>query len=126
MIFLLYTLVAWLATASLTKVLHISIQHDQWLDNLLDWQNRLFQWDMHGRTFLAKAGGLCEICFAHALAFISYWVYLIFMNTVAGLWLTDSIDNIILSFFANVVWYLVYVSISTNLSLYFLVKLFQK
>ena len=124
--FLLYTIIAWIATAALAKILHISIQQDQWLDNLLGWQNRLYQWDVNGKTFLAKAGGLCELCFSHAVSFISYWVYAMFMNVVVGTWLTSSIDSILLSFFINVIWYLVYVAIATNLSLYFIVKLFQK
>ena len=39
--FLLYTIVALLANACLAKIIFISIQPGQWLDKLLNWQQRL-------------------------------------------------------------------------------------
>lgn len=125
-LFLAYTIVAWIATASVVKVLHISIQPGQWLDKLLNWQQRLQAWDMNGNEFAAKVGGYCETCFSHVLSFTAFWVYLFFMNAVLGLWITDSVDALWIKALANGVWYLVYVSVGTNLSLYFIVKLFNR
>lgn len=124
--FLFYTVLAWIANASLVKILHVSIQPGQWLDNILNWQDRLYNWDIQGKQFLAKAGGLCELCFSHALTFVSFWCYAFFVREVAGVWISSSIDSWILSLFVNVLWYLVYVGIGTNLSLYFIIKLFQR
>ncbi len=125
-LFLAYTIVAWIATASVVKVLHISIQPGQWLDKLLNWQQRLQAWDMHGNEFAAKVGGYCEACFSHLLSFAAFWVYLFFMNAVLGVWITDGVDGWWIKAVANAVWYLVYVSVATNLSLYFIVKLFNR
>ncbi len=126
LLFFLYTLLALLANASLVKIAHISIQDGQWLDSLLHWQKRLQQWDMDGKVFLAKAGGYCEVCFSHLLTFAGFWVYVFFMHTAIGVWVTDSMHNLLLSAVVNVVWYLVYIGVGTNLSLYFIAKLFQK
>lgn len=124
--FLLYTLLAWVANASLVKILHVSIQQGQWLDKLLNWQDRLYNWDIEGKDFLAKAGGLCELCFSHAITFISFWCYILFMSEVLGLWVTARIDSWLLALFINVLWYLIYISIGTNMALYFIIKLFRK
>lgn len=125
LLLLAYTATAWLATASLAKILFISTQQGQWLDKLLGWQHRLSRWDKNGHSGLAKMGGYCELCFSHALGFISFWVYLLLMRTAGGIWITDSIDSWWGCAAANLMWYLVYVSIATNLSLYFIVKLFR-
>ncbi|MCB0697605.1 MAG: hypothetical protein KDC07_09590, partial [Chitinophagaceae bacterium] len=74
--FLLYTIVAWVANACIAKILYISIQPGQWLDKLLNWQNRLHAWDMQGKEFLVKAGGMCELCFSHLVTFTGFWIYL--------------------------------------------------
>ncbi len=124
--FLLYTLLAWVANASLVKILHVSIQQGQWLDKLLNWQDRLYNWDIEGKEFLAKAGGLCELCFSHAITFISFWCYTLFMSEALDLWVTARIDSWLLALFINVLWYLIYISIGTNMALYFIIKLFRK
>lgn len=124
--FLLFTSIAWLATASLAKILFISIQHGQWLDRLLNWQERLHKWDLQGRELLVKTGGMCELCFSHAVSFFSFWVYVFFMNMVVDCWIVENINSILIASMSNIVWYLVYVSIGANLSLYFITKLFQR
>jgi hypothetical protein len=125
MSFLLYTVLAILANACIVKILHISIQPGQWLDTLLHWQQRLQQWDMEGRIFLAKAGGYCELCFSHLLSFLGYWAYVFFMNVVMNQWIVYTADGWIVFILANLIWYLVYISIATNLGLYFITKLFE-
>lgn len=124
--FLLYTVFSLLATACLAKILYFSIQPGQWLDSLLGWQNKLRKWDLSGNQFAAKIGGYCEMCFCHAISFLSFWVYCLFMREGLGMWPTFHIDSIILSVIVNVVWYIAYVSIGTNAGLYFLTKLFNK
>lgn len=123
--FLLYTLVAWMANACIAKILFISIQPGQWLDKLLNWQDRLHKWDLQGKEFLVKNGGLCEMCFSHFLTFVSFWCYLLFMNAAVGYWISMPVEHAFVSIIVNMIWYLAYVGIGTNLSLYFITKLFQ-
>lgn len=124
--FLLYTAVALVANASLVKILHISIQPGQWIDSLFNYQKRLQQWDMDGDIFLSKVGGNCEVCFCHVLTFVGYWLYLLFMNGVVDIWITDAVHSWFWIVFGNVLWYLLYVSTGSMLSLYFITKLFSK
>lgn len=125
-VFLLYTTMALIANASLAKILHISIQPGQWLDKLLHWQYRLQQWDREGKEFIAKAGGYCELCFSHAVTVIGFMFYAFFMNVVAEVWVSDGQEDIWTVLAVNITWYIAYVCIGTNLSLYFIIKLFQK
>lgn len=124
--FLLYTIIAWIANASLIKILHISIQPGQWIDILLDYQKRLLDWDLKGKLFLSKVGGNCDVCFSHILTFFGFWLYVLFMNKVLNVWITDGLDSWIWMLFVNAMWYLVYVSVGSMLSLYFITKLFAK
>jgi hypothetical protein len=124
--FLLYTIVALIANACLAKILFISIQQGQWLDSLLGWQKKLQKWDMEGKMFLVKAGGYCELCFSHAVTFICFWCYVLFMNSVIHYWLTDEVNNWITTITINIIWYLFYISTGTNLSLYLLNKMKQR
>ena len=91
--FLLYTVVALLANACLARILFISIQQGQWLDQLLNWQKRLQKWDLQGKTFLVKAGGYCALCFCHLVSVIGFWSYFLFCKTVLNAWLTEAINN---------------------------------
>lgn len=118
--FLLYTLLALLANACLAKLIYISIQPAQWLDKLLNWQQRLQRWDLQGRTFLVKAGGYCELCFSHFITFISFWCYVLVSKTVLHTWFTAAIDSLALKVVVNIIWYLVYISLGTNLALFFI------
>lgn len=124
--FLLYTALALVANACLASILFISIQQGQWLDTLLNWQNRLQQWDRQGKEFLVKAGGYCELCFSHTITFMCYWGYALTMNAAIGDWITNSVNNVVASVVINILWYLVYVSVGTNLSLYFISKLHKE
>lgn len=125
-IFLLYTIIAWLANASFVKILHISIQPGQWLDSLLNYQKRLQQWDLKGKLFLSKAGGYCETCFSHLITFFCFWMYVVFMNAVVDVWVTDGVHGLLWKALVNFVWYMVYMCIGSMASLYFIIKLFSK
>jgi len=124
--FILYTVVALVANASFVKILHISIQPGQWIDSLFNYQKRLQKWDLTGNIFLSKVGGNCEVCFSHAFTFVGYWMYLLFMNGVVDLWITDAVNNWFWVVFGNVLLYLLYVSVGSMLALYFITKLFVK
>lgn len=124
--FLLYTVMALLANAGMAMILYISLQQGQWLDKLLNWQHRLQLWDMEGKEFLAKAGGYCELCFSHFITFVGFWPYAFFMNYAADAWVTDNVASTGIAVLINITWYLFYVSIGTNLTLYFITRLFQK
>ena len=120
--FLLYTVVALLANACLARILFISIQQGQWLDQLLNWQKRLQKWDLQGKTFLVKAGGYCALCFCHLVSVIGFWSYFLFCKTVLNAWLTEAINNFFVSGAINFIWFLVYISLGTNLALLFITK----
>lgn len=124
--FLLYTIMALVVNACLAKILYISIQPGQWLDKLLYWQYRLQQWDIEGKEFLAKAGGYCELCFCHAVTVLGFLFYAFFMNMAVGEWVTGGVNEFWIACIVNITWYIAYVSAGTNLSLYFIIKLFQK
>ena len=124
--FYLYSILALIANASVVKILYVSIQPGQWLDVLLKWQYRLQRWDLEGKVFLSKAGGYCELCFSHFITVLGFVCYAAFMQLAVGEWISAGLSDMFSVVFVNLVWYLVYVSIGTNLSLYFIVKLFQQ
>ena len=112
-LFITYTILAFLAIAAMAKLLHFSIQRGQWLGG---WQNVLRRIAESKNPSWSKPLGYCEVCFAHMLAFIGFFVYLGFVSWV-GVWP--------FSFWQSAVWYLVFVPISSMLNLYFITKLFD-
>jgi uncharacterized membrane protein len=113
MIFLVYTLIFWLAVAGFTLMLWVSIQPGNWLEK---WQKQLREWDLAGKEFLYRIGGGCQICFCHAIAHISFLVYVAFF-LATGLWAFGIIGSVI--------WFGLYICVSTNLNLYFITKLYK-
>jgi hypothetical protein len=112
MAFFLYSVVALAANTAMLFLLHFSIQSGQWLDSLLDWQKKVFEWDKQGKAFLVKAiGGECDVCYSHVysqLFFIPYMViavYVVGVDLAWWVWL--------------IVWF-GYVSIATGLSLFYM------
>lgn len=103
-----------IGNASLAFLLYCSIQKGQWLDIILKWQTRLRNWDISGTTkgmVLHKILGGCELCFAHLISFVGFWFLVAFCyHTVDWRW---------------VILYFVYVPTATNLSLYFIKKLYN-
>lgn len=120
MLFLLHTILWIIGVASFTKILHISIQDGQWLGS---WQRVLRKIDNSEWGALSKPLGNCELCFSHLITFLSFWCYLIFMSDL-GLWAIHS-DGFLMNAFLNLMWYIIYISIGTQLGLYFIVKLFK-
>jgi len=115
---LILTLIFWIATGSMSLILFISTQQGQWLGK---WQNVLRKLDLSGTKtglILSKIGGYCELCFSHFIGFLSFWIYLYTNLHLIGL----PVINIFIWF----IWYLIYISISTNVNLYFITKLFKK
>ncbi|WP_346318177.1 hypothetical protein [Chitinophaga sp. YIM B06452] len=112
-IFLVLTLVFWLAVAGFTLMLWISIQPGNWLGS---WQKQLRKWDLAGKELLYRVLGGCGICTAHAIAQLSFPVYVAFL-LFADAWP--------LGWLASLLWYGVYVSVATNLNLFFITKLFK-
>lgn len=106
---IIYSIIAILATASFSKLLHFSIQQDQILGG---WQNVLSAMDRRGSLWV-KPLGYCEICFAHLLGQISsvlFMAILCFINPI-GLYF--------------ILLYVCYVPICSIVNLYFITKLFQ-
>lgn len=108
-----------IGTASLGFILFMSIQQGQWLDLIFSWQKKLREWDISGTTkgmILSKILGYCELCFSHLMAFIGFWVTLALIITIF---------DVNIPIWIYFIWYVVQVSISTNLNLYFITKLFK-
>ncbi|KAB1228444.1 hypothetical protein [Chryseobacterium viscerum] len=108
-----------LGNASLAFILFMSIQKDQWIDKLFKWQSMLRNFDVKGTPSgmaAYKILGGCELCFAHLISFMGYWVYLLLMFIL-------KMDYA--HWFVLVIWYFIYVPLTTNISLYFIKKLYQ-
>lgn len=125
-IFLVFTTIAWLATACMAMLLYVSIQPGQWLDKLLNWQALLHKWDLQGKELLVKAGGMCELCFSHFISSLSYWLYLFFTSHTIHYWITVPVESAVAVVIVNITWYLAYVAVGTNLSLFFITRLFRQ
>lgn len=118
--FIIFSIIGLLGTAAFSFQLYVSIQHGQWLDKLLNWQKRLIDWDMKGKTLLTKIGGGCEVCFCNFIAELAFWPYFIFMQ-VNGWWFdVNGWKWWLISF----IWFFIYNRISGVLSLLFIKKLF--
>lgn len=112
--FLLYTVFCLFGTACFAKVMHFSIQPDQWLDSLFGWQDKLERFGNKTGAFnalLYKAGGACSFCFAHAISFICFGVYATVM-CFSGSW--PEFESIIGQWIFNIGWYTLYVSFGTT------------
>lgn len=117
LIIFLFTML--IGIGSLSFILFMSIQSEQWLDMLFKWQKKLREWDTSGTTkgmILSKIFGYCELCFSHLIAFIGFWI------TLA---LTLNLFEINIDWWVYIFWYLFQVSISTNINLFFIKKLFK-
>lgn len=129
-IFLLYTLVFWFGSICFTKVMRYSIQDGQILDKIFNWQNNLNKLSQSPKGWkkgLAKIGGDCHMCFGHAMAFLSFIAYAVFMNVSAHLWVTDTIGGSGLSRFVlcgiiNFIWYVLFMSIGSVLNFSILIR----
>lgn len=111
--FIVYTVVFWLAVAGLTFMLWVSIQPGNWAEK---WQRKLRQWDVNGNEFLYRVMGGCQLCFSHAIAQLSFLLYVA---------LFFALEIWSLGIVGSVIWYLVYISMCTNLNLFFITKLYK-
>lgn len=123
--FLVWSFVFWLGTAATAKVIHFAIQPGQIFGR---WQHKLRTWDLQGTawgTLLFKIGGGCAMCFSHAISLLSFPLYCIFLVKAVGLWVPSWSGILIVDIVLNIVWFFLYVYISTVLALYFIAKLFE-
>ena len=117
LIIFLFTML--IGIGSLSLILFVSIQSEQWLDLLFKWQNKLRNWDTSGTIkgmILSKILGYCELCFSHLIAFLGFWITLI---------MTLNLFDLNIDWWIYIFWYIIQVSISTNINLYFITKLFK-
>ncbi len=124
-IFLIFTVIFMIATACFGKLFHFAIQPGQVLDKLFNYQDMLERLFRSGKTYkqyLGKALGDCSMCFTSWGAFLSFWVYLFFCLKGLRFWITDILEYESgwrgdISFWGiNVIWYIIYVSITAILS----------
>lgn len=115
-LFALYTVIIIIANACSVKIMHALIQPDQLLgfwDKVL---HKMDKSDSKVLNMLVKPLGWCELCFSHFLTVIGFVIYYLFMSQ-CDLW--------ILNIYTSIIWYMVYVSCGTILSLYFLTQVFK-
>jgi hypothetical protein len=110
-LFLLYTAIFWLGVASLSFLLWISIQPGNWAER---WQIQLRKWDLAGKELLYRTLGGCAICTSHLIAQLSFPFYLAF-SLATDIWP--------LGWITSIIWYGLYIGITTNLNLFFITKL---
>lgn len=121
---ILITIAFLIGTATFAKIFHFSIQQDQWLDQLFNWQNRLEavgHKQGFGNEFLYKALGACSYCFSHLIAFLSFWIFVCVANLGLDMWFL--VDGLAMQIVVNIIVYLFYISTSTclnNLAINFL------
>ena len=112
-----------LATMCFTKIAYFSIQHGQWADLLFHWQrmlDHLYESKSKFKNYMFKVLGGCIMCFSHAIAFVSFWLYLFFCLSIPKFWITDIVDyqndwrGQIVFWGINVIWYVIYMSITVT------------
>lgn len=110
--FIALTILFITGNAAMAFILYLAIQKGQIFDLLFGWQKMLRKQDLKGTTsgmVLHKILGGCLLCFSHLIAFLGFWIYVIFsirVGTPLGHWL---------------LWfpvYMVYVPAVTTLTLY--------
>jgi len=113
-----------IGTATFTKIFHFSIQQDQWLDKLFNWQDRL-EAVGHKTGFwnelMYKAGGKCSYCFSHAVAFLSFALFCVVSYVGLDIWFF--VDGMAMQILVNIIVYMFYIATSTclnNLAINFL------
>lgn len=106
MMFIIYTILFWLANACVLFILHVAIQPGQMFEA---WGDKLIDWDRRGKLFLSKAGGLCEMCYSFWFSLILSPVYVYFVHE---LWTFGIVVSII--------WFIIYHSIATVSTLWIL------
>lgn len=124
--FLLYTLAFWAGTAAFIMIAFFLIQEGQLLGG---WQHVLSRLRNSRSAFkreLAKPLGDCEMCFAHALAAISFCAYLFFAKEVVGFWISDLVTTAFFKVVTTMIWYMIYVPVATILSLLTITKIFRQ
>lgn len=104
--FIVYTILFWLANIGMTKFLWAAIDNGQIIDVLFKWQNMLG--DMYaskslGIHLLGKFLGNCSQCFYHCVTILNFMLYCVFVNKF-DTWMFTGITT-------NIIWYIVYVSI---------------
>lgn len=105
---ILHSIIGIIATACFGKLLFYSIQDGQIFGK---WQRVLEYLDKSGYS-IVKPLGYCEMCFSFWLAVLSWCVFFIVVpHSLGWYWLLH---------------YCIYVSMSANMTLYFLTKLFRK
>lgn len=124
MTFVLLTLFFLLATAAMAKMLYISIQPDQWLDKLFDWQAKLAHWgQLSGwwNEYRYKAWGGCATCFSRVVSFWAFGVYVFVAHFAFDAWF--HFDSWVIAIIVNFIYWAFYTSLSTMLNMVAILKI---
>lgn len=122
--FLIVSIISWVSIAAIAKMLYISIQPDQWLDKLLNWQDKLQKWGVGSGfwdEYRYKSWGGCAICFSRFVAFWGFWAYLFMSVFLVQAWLPYA--DWWVTIIANLMWYVAFCSVSTIINIFVITKL---
>lgn len=126
MIFVLLSVFFLLATAAVAKVLYISIQPEQWLDKLFNWQTKLARWGSGSGwwdEYRYKAWGGCATCFSRVVSFWAFVVYVFVAHVGFDAWF--HFDKWWVAIIVNFFYWAFYSSLSTLLNMMTILKLFK-
>lgn len=115
--FIIITILYLFLGAAFAKVLHFSTQPDQWLDDLVGWQKMIEKFGAKGgyiNKILFKALGGCEFCFAHAITFFLFWLYVFLCRFGFNVW--PVFEGVAIQWVFNISWYVLFVSTGTVIS----------
>jgi hypothetical protein len=129
LIFLLWTIIFWMAGNCVLKIFYIAIQEGQMLDLLFGWQKmlaNLYGSKQQWKNLLGKALGDCEMCTAFWFMPAWYALYWLMSKIVLHQFITDRVEHLLSKVLVGVVWYLVFHSIGAICGLLSLTKLKDK
>ncbi len=114
LIFLLWTIIFWMAGNCVLKIFYVAIQEGQMLDMLFGWQKmlaNLYGSNKQWKNLMGKALGDCEMCTAFWFMPGWYALYWLMSRLVLHQFITDRVDSVVAKVVVGIVWYLVFHSI---------------
>ena len=124
LVYLLSTIIVWLAGNFILKIFFQMIQKGEALDIVFGWQKMLEK--LYGgnqfKQLLGKALGDCEKCFAFWFMPLWFSVYYFLSTQILGLWITDFMHSYSTGkwFFINTLWYCIFHSVGATSGLWVL------
>lgn len=121
-LFLAWTILGVFAASCASVVFYISIQHDQFLDRIFNWQDNLDKWGSKSglwNEIKHKALGGCKFCFSHFTTVLTFVFFVLFVS-LNGEWFHS--PNLFVAIISNIIFYLLFIVSGTVMSFLMLTK----